>query len=98
MKVGGIEVKVGQIWQDWDIRSRNPRTARQVKVVEIDPAYWASDKGYAFVVTSHDGGRRWGTQRRRILLRRFRPTSTGYKLVKDFDPETFLATKGRQSQ
>jgi hypothetical protein len=76
------EVKVGQVWMDWDIRfGRDPKTVRRVKVVEVDPVDFASDKGFAVVLSSHNGGQTWDPRRRKILLRRFKPNSTGYKLV-----------------
>jgi hypothetical protein len=67
-----VEVKVGQVWEDWDSRYRNgdaPR--RRIKVLEIKD-------GRARVQSpSGQGARTW------IRLDRFRPTASGYKLVED---------------
>jgi len=67
-----VEVKIGQVWEDWDSRYRNgdaPR--RRIKVLEIKD-------GRARVQSpSGLGARTW------IRLDRFRPTATGYKLVED---------------
>jgi hypothetical protein len=66
-----IEVKVGQIWEDWDIRSRDALHRRKIKVIAIvdGKAIVKSPSGY--------GGST------KIKLERFRPTSTGYRLVSD---------------
>lgn len=66
-----IEVKVGQVWEDWDIRHRDAPGRRRIKVIEIKD-------GKAIV--QHPSGQ--GTKTR-IRLDRFKPTSTGYKLVED---------------
>lgn len=73
------EVKVGQVWQDWDSRFRNGSYVRllTVKRVEGDYAYCDS---YGRLV--------------RIKLSRFRPNSTGYKLVE----QRRRASKGRARQ
>lgn len=65
-----IEVKVGQVWQNWDIRERGTHP-RRLKVVEI-----VGDKA----VVQHPSGI---GGKRKILLRRFKPNSTGYKLVSE---------------
>lgn len=65
-----IEVKVGQVWEDWDIRFRNTHH-RLIKVIEI-----IGDKA---VVQSPSG---LGAKNK-IKLSRFKPNSTGYKLVSE---------------
>ena len=66
------DVKAGHVWQDWDSRFSNQTpTYKQVM--------WVKD-GYAFC-ESHTEGK--AVRRRcRIRLDRFRPRSTGYRLVK----------------
>lgn len=71
----GPDVRVGQVWRDNDPRS----APRHVRVVEIDGTY-------ATAVLVNGAGRHWGRERRsRIRLDRFRPTSTGYRLVQDVE-------------
>lgn len=67
-----VEVKIGQVWEDWDSRYRESGTPRRrIKVIEIKD-------GRARVQSpSGLGARTW------IRLDRFRPTATGYKLVED---------------
>lgn len=63
------EVRVGQIWQDNDTRQRKSHNPRRGKIVQILG-------GYATV--------EWSTGRTtQVSLKRFRPNSTGYKLVED---------------
>lgn len=70
-------VETGQIWADNDPRAY----ARKLRVVEIDETH-ATVELYQprHPVSSAKPGRRT-----RILLRRFRPTSTGYRLVRNAD-------------
>lgn len=65
-----IEVKVGQIWQDWDSRFRSTHS-RRIKVVEIvgDRAIVQSPSGLG--------------AKTKIKLTRFVPNSTGYKLISE---------------
>ena len=84
------EVRVGQVWADNDVRSEG-RTLRVVSIV--------GDKARCEVVTNSHGVQRrldnpaldWYQPRDRrgqntsIALRRFKPTKTGYRLVKDVD-------------
>jgi hypothetical protein len=65
-----IEVKVGQIWKDWDVRTRGTHP-RQIKVLEI--------VGEKAIVQSPSG---MGAKTK-IKLSRFKPNSTGYKLVSE---------------
>jgi hypothetical protein len=69
------DVRVGQIWQDWDVRFRN-QTPVYKKIIKIEGeyAYCEGIKGNKII------------SRSRISLRRFRPNSTGYKLIKNNQP------------
>jgi len=71
------EVRVGQVWADNDKRSEG----RHVKVVFLDGTH-------AWVVRCSPTGRvftnaRGNAAKTRIRLDRFKPTSTGYRLVED---------------
>jgi hypothetical protein len=66
-----IEVKVGQVWKDYDIRSRSDAGARLIKILSIE-------NGKATVQCPTGRGRKT-----KVRLDRFRPTSTGYALVTD---------------
>lgn len=66
-----IEVKVGQVWEDWDIRTRDSGPRRRLKILEIKD-------GRATV--QHPSG---NGSKTKIRLDRFRPTATGYKLVSE---------------
>lgn len=81
------DVRPGQIWADNDWRS----AGRTIRVLEI-----VGDKALCQVVTNSDDVQQkvdhkspWVTDRRGkntgISLRRFRPTSTGYRLVQNAD-------------
>lgn len=63
-----MDVKVGQIWEDNDSRMTY---RRQIKVLAIEGGK---------AVVQHPRG--FGP-RTRIRLDRFKPTTTGYKLVQD---------------
>ncbi|GHE33247.1 hypothetical protein GCM10017673_40220 [Streptosporangium violaceochromogenes] len=68
-------VRVGQVWADNDRRS----TGRKVRVEEIHGTH-------AVVVQVDSRGvvdSRMPVRRTRIRLDRFRPTSTGYRLITD---------------
>ena len=69
-------VHVGQIWQDNDKRS----VGRKVRIVEVGDTHADAE-----LVTARDGGHREAKpgRRSRIRLDRFRPTATGYRLVRD---------------
>lgn len=69
-----FEVKVGQLWQNWDKRCRNDRDPRCFLVESID-----GERATCLRCTKD--GRATSRRRSRILLHRFRPNSTGYKLV-----------------
>ena len=61
-------VKVGQVWRDWDVRYRGI-SMQLLTVMEI---------GDTHVVALRDNGIRV-----KIRIDRFRPTATGYKLITD---------------
>jgi hypothetical protein len=65
-------VKVGQIYQDWDVRFRNkePIFKRVIKI-EGDYAIVEGKKGNSVISKS------------KIRLNRFRPNSTGYRLIEE---------------
>ncbi len=65
------EVKPGQVWADNDRRSQG-----RPNIVVI-----AVDKTHATVQAPGGSGRK-----SRIRLNRFRPTSTGYRLIEDVRP------------
>lgn len=73
----GPDVRPGQVWADND-----PRVGvRHVRVVEVDGTH-------ATVVQTNRHGMSTGSTRfTRIRLDRFRPTSTGYRLVTDVPKE-----------
>lgn len=66
------DVRVGDVWADNDTRVRYVRRVRVVRVEQGPEA-----RAHCVVV---DGGRRV-----QILVSRFRPTSTGYRLVERED-------------
>ncbi len=78
-----IEVRVGQIWADNDKRSQG----RRLRVVAIEPAVPATPHHRAVperaVVRDINEAPHKGFTR--VRLDRFRPTSNGYRLIKDVD-------------
>lgn len=70
------KVKPGQVWADNDWRSEG----RTVRVDEIH-----GDYARCTVLTAAGGGAYGDRWRRttRIALKRFKPTSTGYRLLED---------------
>jgi len=64
------EVRLGQIWEDCDTRGPGAGTGRRVRVIEVG--------GVSARVENVKTKRRTY-----IRLRRFRPSSTGYRLVED---------------
>ena len=62
-----MKVKIGQVWQDWDARYRN-MTPRFLEITNVD-------EKYAYTKNSPSG------KVSRIMLKRFRENSTGYKLI-----------------
>lgn len=61
-------VEVGQVWEDWDSRFRDGQYRRKIGVEKIDSRY-----AYCYGISTG--------KRTRILLSRFRPTASGYRLV-----------------
>lgn len=79
-KINPYGVKVGQVWQDCDKRMQDP--PRYLRIAEILPA-----SAQARVVRCNArGGLLMDKYTRAIKLRRFQPTHTGYRLVKDVTP------------
>jgi hypothetical protein len=77
------EVKPGQIWADYDCRFRDMKNLRLIKVLEIHRHFSPiGSGGYAVVISSYDGGKRF-ERRSRIRLNRFLPTANGYKLYQE---------------
>jgi hypothetical protein len=69
-------VRPGQIWQDNDKRSHG----RQVRIIEVDDTH-AVVELHVPRGAGHRGAK--PGRRTRIRLNRFRPISTGYRLVED---------------
>lgn len=61
-------VKVGQVWEDWDIRNRAGHVYR---------------RRFTIVAVGTTHATVQGVTRTRIHLDRFKPNSTGYRLVRD---------------
>lgn len=76
------EVKVGQIWVDNDKRA----AGRQLKILTVDKAPPGKQLSSGYATAEVISDRRAGLRTNRqtcILLSRFKPNSTGYRLVKD---------------
>ena len=78
-----IEVRVGQVWQDWDVRYRESGSYQRFgTVIEVDETHcrlrWDTRGTHAFS-SGHTS---------RVKLSRMKPTSTGYRLVKDVPEAT----------
>ncbi|MGI5274718.1 DUF6354 family protein [Nonomuraea sp. CA-218870] len=74
-------VRPGQVWMDNDKRSEG----RRVRVIEVDDTH-ATVVGVD-IRGLPDSRNRVAARRTRIRLDRFRPTSTGYRLVADAPEE-----------
>lgn len=71
IKVKMEKVRVGQLWQDWDVRFRKSRP-RIIKIISISgDGLYATCRNIATSKTT------------KIAINRFKPTSTGYKLFQD---------------
>lgn len=68
----GVEVRPGQVWKDCDTRMGN----RHGKVVEVR-------EGKVVMHACRENGQTINDREIRIALPRMRPTSTGWKLVRD---------------
>jgi hypothetical protein len=73
-------VKVGQVWKDNDKRM----TARHLRVESIPEDPTAKD-AKCTLVPCRPNGSAITIRTVKILIRRMRPTSTGYTLIKDVD-------------
>lgn len=72
-----IDVRAGQLWQDNDPRIAEAKKGnRMVRVTFVGPTH-------AQVETWYDGEIGAHSRTGRVRLDRFRPSSTGYKLVED---------------
>jgi hypothetical protein len=74
----GPAVRVGQVWQDADKRGYG----RRVRVVEVDATHAVVE---LFVGRGTGNDQAKPGRRTRIRLDRFRPTSTGYRLIQDVE-------------
>lgn len=77
-----MTVKIGQIWVDNDKRA----AGRRLKILTVDEASPGKQlsNGYATAEVISDRRAALRTNRHTsILLSRFKPNSTGYRLVKD---------------
>lgn len=79
------DVRPGQIWADNDKRS----SGRTIRVDEIIGSPQGDRVAVCTILTNRDAAdpNDWGTDMRgrkvRIKVRRFRPTSTGYRLIEN---------------
>ncbi len=75
------EVRIGQVWKDWDSRYREQDPGRTLEVV--DPSL-PNGKVLFRVLTDSDGSTRSQVGRHvEIMPSRLVPNSTGYKLIED---------------
>lgn len=65
-----IKLKIGQVWQDWDIRFRN-QTPRLIKIIGFPSDYVVRVENLS-------------TKRKTMIRKtRMKPTSNGYKYIRD---------------
>jgi len=83
IQVNGV-VKIGQVWEDCDRRTRG-KNPRRVEIVEISP------DGARVKAKSSAGPTTW------IKASRLKPGSTGYKLVKDVEIVTGIGAQAPPS-
>jgi len=66
-----MDLEIGQIWQDWDIRFRNSETPRLIEIINFPNDLMVQvqniDTGRKSVISKH----------------RMKPNATGYKLVEN---------------
>jgi hypothetical protein len=79
METVRVEVKVGQIWKDYDTRYRGVHPGRLVLVVGLSDEV---DQAYAICRRCDTEGQPLTKRETRIRLDRFRPNSTGYVIFK----------------
>lgn len=72
------DVRVGQVWEDNDWRSRTMGSPRRVRVVNMPPRIeeYANPEYIGVTVENVETGKR-----STVRLGRFRPNSTGYRMV-----------------
>ncbi len=73
-------VRIGQIWEDCDKRAGG----RRLRIIEISTRSPGEDRVTAEVIQERRNGEVIAPQKRRrtqIATRRFRPNSTGYRLI-----------------
>jgi len=73
--MGYVDVKIGQVWKDNDKRYTE-NEQRELEIVGFYHDLWAVCKNLKTGKTS------------KILIDRFRPNSTGYRLIKDVSNES----------
>jgi hypothetical protein len=80
-KIEQITVKIGQVWQDNDPRlvARYGKFGDHIRLLEVTEI----EHNYAFARVTIDGVIQ--PRKTKIRLDRFKPTSTGYRLIKDVD-------------
>jgi hypothetical protein len=79
METERVEVKVGQIWRDYDTRRRGTHPGRLLLIVGLSDEV---DQAYAICRPCDTEGQLLTKRETRIRLYRFRPTSTGYIIFK----------------
>ena len=71
------DVKVGQVWRDWDVRFRK-ETPRYLKVIR-------------FINDLHVQVENTDTKRKTIIaIRRFKPDSNGYRLISEKEQQNII--------
>jgi hypothetical protein len=84
------KVEVGQVWADNDWRSEG----RTVRVVEVDATHATVELVTAAEMLRGVTSTRGAGRRSRIRLDRFRPVSTGYRLVETPSVPSATTTEG----
>jgi hypothetical protein len=74
-----VEVRVGQIWRDYDTRRRGMHPGRLLLIMGLSDEV---DQAYAICRPCDTEGQPLTKRETRIRLDRFRPTSTGYVIFK----------------
>lgn len=72
------DVRPGQVWADNDPRLRAEKAVRHVTVQEVVTELQGTRLAIPYAIVRSESGRR-----STIRLSRFRPTSSGYRLVSD---------------
>lgn len=87
-KTGLPDVAVGQIWEDADWRQQQSGDPRRVRVVAVPPDVESYPNPSQLGVRVENVKTRTKST---IRLGRFRPNSTGYRLVRDVERDKTLA-------